>query len=488
MVLTNGQRLWVAAERLHEVQCIFPDNSCNPPISLIANELCHSQEDALRELIRSRLEGLVAVTAQQLGAPLGIEISKIELALLALEQQGIVMRGQFTSGATDTEWCERGLLARIHRYTLRQLRNEIEPVSPADFMRFLFQWHRLHDPVTGEAGLERALRQLEGYNMAAISWETEVLAKRVKPYFAHELDRLCTSGKFVWLRLKALNDAAPKSAGKTTPITLLSRENLGYWRQFSPLPDKDKLELSGSAQKVYALIKEWGASFFQELLVESGLLKTHLEAALSELAAAGLLTSDSFQGLRILVLPQKILHRRSKRHPAHDPLAAAGRWSLLRPSSLQADNQYQAAEAIARVLLRRYGIVFRKLLEKEEGLPSWRELLYVYRRLEARGEIRGGRFVQGFAGEQFALPEAVLLLKDIRKQPNTGELTVINAADPLNLTGLITPGERIAAPTRQRIVYRDGVPLAHGTFAKTDFHEEIDTDRKWRLKWALMDN
>lgn len=167
-------------------------------------------------------------------------------------------------------------------------------------------------------------------------------------------------------------------------------------------------------------------------------------------------------------------------------MAAAGRWSLLRPSQPTEDS-YEATEQLARTLLARYGVVFRKVLEREEGIPSWRELLYVYRRLEARGEIRGGRFVDGFAGEQFALPEAALLLKDIGKQPKTGELTVINSADPLNLTGVITPGERVSSATGQRLVYRDGVPLAHGSFAKTDFHEVMDADRKWRLKWALMD-
>jgi ATP-dependent helicase Lhr and Lhr-like helicase len=160
---------------------------------------------------------------------------------------------------------------------------------------------------------------------------------------------------------------------------------------------------------------------------------------------------------------------------------------LLRPSRAQPEDSYEAVEHIARTLLLRYGVVFRKVLEREEGIPSWRELLYVYRRLEARGEIRGGRFVQGFAGEQFALPEAVILLKEIKKREKNGELTVINAADPLNLTGVITPGERISSATRQSIVYRDGIPQAHGTFAKTDFHEVMDADRKWRLQWALLD-
>jgi len=189
--LPNGQKLWVTAERLFELRVLFPESLCIPPIEPITSNSINTSEDALRELIRSRLEGLVAVTAQQLAAPLGMEIRLIEQALLSLEQQGVVMRGRYTPGATIDEWCERGLLARIHRYTLKQLRNEIEPISPADFMRFLFQWHRLHDPLTGEAGMDKVLRQLEGYNMPAAFWEHEILAKRIKPYFASELDQLC---------------------------------------------------------------------------------------------------------------------------------------------------------------------------------------------------------------------------------------------------------------------------------------------------------
>jgi ATP-dependent Lhr-like helicase len=477
LALTNGQQLWVAAERLHEMQAVFPQGTYNPIINAVDTESKPSSEDALRELIRSRLEGLVAVTAEQLAAPLGIELTRVEQALLGLEQQGIVMRGHYTPGATVVEWCERGLLARIHRYTLRQLRNEIEPVAPADFMRFLFQWHRLHDPLTGEAGLEKALRQLEGCNLQAASWEAEVLAKRVKPYFAHELDQLCTSGKFVWLRLKPPGNTTPKSAGKNTPIALVSREKMSFWRQYAPLPEIEKLELSGNALKVYASLKEWGASFFQELLVETGMLKTYLEAALGELAASGLVTSDSFQGLRIFVLTQKILHRRSKRHPAQDTMAVAGRWSLLRPSQTQPADNYEAVEQIARTLLLRYGVVFRKLLEREEGIPSWRELLYVYRRLEARGEIRGGRFVQGFAGEQFATPEAVVLLKNVSKQPKHGELIVIHAADPLNLTGIITPGERVSSATNQHLLYCDGIPATKETPRHINFSRHVELEK-----------
>ena len=228
MTLVYGQRIWVAAERLHECQMLFPDASLSPVIAAIPADKGLSTEGVLTELIRSRMEGLGPITAEQLARPLGIATSKIEQALLALEQQGIVLQGQYTYGVQTKEWCERGLLARIHRYTLKQLRSEIEPVAPADFMRFLFRWHGLHDPVSSESGLAKVLQQLEGCNLPAAAWEKEILAKRVKPYFASELDQLCTAGRFIWLRLKVAGENMPKSAGKSTPITFISRTNIDF--------------------------------------------------------------------------------------------------------------------------------------------------------------------------------------------------------------------------------------------------------------------
>jgi ATP-dependent Lhr-like helicase len=486
MSLPQGQRMWAAAERLHELQIVYPEASLSPVISAVSADSAPEPETALQELVRSRLEGLGPVTAEHLAASLALSNSGIERTLLALEQQGTVLRGYFTPGCTETEWCERSLLARIHRYTLKQLRSEIEPVAPADYMRFLFRWHGLHDPVAGEAALAKILEQLEGCNLPASAWESDILPRRIKPYFGSELDQLCNSGKFLWLRLKPVTGSHPKSAGKTTSIALIERSHLDAWRNFSPLPDKDKLELPGNALRVYEALGQWGASFFQEMMSETGLLKTQLEEALGVLVASGLVTSDSFQGLRTLVMPQKILHRRSKRYPFHDPLAAAGRWSLLRPQRFGFEDSYQPVEHIARILLLRYGVIFRKLLDNEENLPAWRELLYIYRRLEARGELRGGRFVQGFAGEQFALPGALNTLRDVRKQAKTGELTVINCADPLNLSGIITPGERIPSISSQRMIYRDGVPLAFGQRDKVTYLQTMDAEHQWQLQWALM--
>jgi ATP-dependent Lhr-like helicase len=207
---------------------------------------------------------------------------------------------------------------------------------------------------------------------------------------------------------------------------------------------------------------------------------------LGELVARGLVTSDSFQGLRTLITPQHIQRRRSKRIHLDDQLAAAGRWSLLRPASDSDQHNYSHTEHIARVLLRRYGVVFRKVLERENGLPSWRELLYVYRRMEARGELRGGRFVQGFAGEQYALPEAVSKLRKIRNKPTQGDLVALSATDPLNLSGLITPGQRIAMQSNHRLLYRDGVPIASSAGNEITLHASIEPNDEWQIRNLLL--
>lgn len=491
MTINHNRRLWVAAERLQVLQMLFPNAALEPVIPPINNLEAADKETAVREIIRSRLEGLGPVTGRQLAESLGLDAGIVELALIALQQEGFVIQGQFTQESNATEWCERGLLARIHRYTLKQLRSEIEPVAPADFMRFLFHWQGLDEPVEGEAGLQQRLYQLEGLGLPAVSWEADILPSRMHRYQASELDNLCSTGKIIWLRLSPT--ATPtvskrkQPAGKATNISFINRPHLQHWRAYAPLPDLESLDLSGKAQSAYLALKTLGASFFEELLCETGLLKSYLEEALAELAAWGLVTADSFQGLRTLITTQTIQHRRSKRYPGYDPFTAAGRWSLIRatPGADETD-RYQHCEHIARVLLRRYGIVFRKLLEQESVLPGWRELLYVFRRMEARGELRGGRFVQGFAGEQFALPEAINSLRDIRKKPKSGDLMAISAADPLNLTGVITPGQRIPTQAGHRLLYRDGIPIAISVQDKVSFLVSIEAREEWQIKNALL--
>ena len=484
----QSQKLWVAAERLEEIAIIFPDFAMEPTIQAVASSI-ENEQTALNNIIQSRMEGLGPITANNVASPLGLSESSIETTLLHLQQQGSIVQGHFSPDQQDMEWCERGLLARIHRYTLKQLRSEIEPVSPADFMRFLFHWQGLDVPREGEAALKSVIQQLEGFNLPAVAWEQAILPRRLKPYFSSELDQLCIAGEIIWLRLNSVSKNQEKTrnpVGKSTNISLLPRAHLPYWRNFSPPPIQDELTLTSSAQKVIETLKTWGASFFQELLTETGLLKSQLQTALGELIAHGLITADSFQGLRHIILPQAVQQRRRKRSRIQDPLTSAGRWSLLRPAPKADENHQAAIEHIAHILLKRYGVVFRAILLREENIPSWRELLYVYRRMEARGELRGGRFIQGFAGEHYALPEAVSTLRKIRKQPAQGELLNISAADPLNLCGIITPGEKVSALAKNRILFRDGIPLAISEHNKVTFLQSIEPDQEWQFKNNLL--
>jgi ATP-dependent Lhr-like helicase len=380
-------------------------------------------------------------------------------------------------------------LARIHRYTLKQLRSEIEPVAPADFMRFLFHWQGLDDPGEGEAALQRTLLQLEGISVPAGSWENDILPARLRSYTPSDLDALCSAGKIAWLRPRAPADNKSERRKnpviQTTKIALVARPHLPQWQAYTPLPPIETLTLSGSAHTVCTALRELGASFFEELLAHTGLLKSQLKDALGELAACGLVTSDSFHGLRTLITPERVQRHRHRRR-VDDQHARAGRWSLLRAHVRSEERDHHHAEHIARVLLRRYGVVFRKLLERESGLPPWRELLYAYRRMEARGELRGGRFVQGFAGEQYALPEAVSTLRTIRNKPKRGDLIAISAADPLNLTGAITPERRAMLQQTHRLLYRDGIPVAFGANAEITLFDRIDVNEAASIRNVLL--
>jgi ATP-dependent Lhr-like helicase len=476
--------LWVSAERLRALRLICPDHELSPQIEPLPAKEAETFESAVTEVIRSRLESLGPVTVEQLAKPLGLATAEVERALSELQQEGYVIQGRFDPGQEALEWCERGLLARIHRYTLKRLRSEIEPVSPADFMRFLFSWQGLDEPAQGVAALERVMLQLEGVSLPAGSWEDEILPARLQPYFSSELDELCGSGKLAWLRLNPADvkeNRRKNPAIKTTPLGFVFRPHLSVWyRAETTVPEG----LSATAVKVLDVLKQWGASFFDELQQQTGLLKTQLEGALGELVAWGLVNSDQYQGLRAMIAPDKRRGSGRRRTPLQAPLASGGRWSLIRRPTDDEDEP-QRIEQIARTLLSRYGVVFRKLLERESGLPSWRELLYCLRRMEARGEIRGGRFVQGFAGEHFALPEAVSTLREVPKRRDAGELVSISSADPLNLTGIITPGKRIAAQAGHRIVYRDGKPIATKQGGEITIDEAVAQSEHWHIKNLL---
>lgn len=496
----DGSEFWIAAERIPQIGLIFGISDIDPVLRLPEKllEVPTSREAALVEIIRGRLETMGPVRSIGLSNAMGIPESEIENALISLENEGFAFRGHFTPSVDDLEWCERRLLARIHKYTLRSLRKEIEPVPAVDFMRFLFSWHALgqDEKPEGPDGLRAVLDRLEGFEAPAASWEGELLPSRMRDYDHLWLDMLCLSGHTVWGRLR--NRYGERNGGrspgpiKSSPITFIPRSKIDSWNKFDYLSSKNLDNLSNETAKVLELLRGMGASFFGDLVSKTGLLRSQVEEALGELVAAGLLTSDSFSGLRSLLVESKYRTAKgSRRRKAIGfEIEEAGRWSLihhvLKGQAAGAKAEVESLLFIARALLRRYGVVFRRLVDRESLVPPWRELVRVLRKLEARGEIRGGRFVEGVWGEQFALPEAIGKLRAVRKLPKTGELISISAADPLNLTGIITPGRRVPSLFNNRILYRDGEPMAIKEGKKLSFLEEFEATERWHMHKTLV--
>jgi ATP-dependent Lhr-like helicase len=491
-------RLWVAAERVPMLQTAFPDVATEPVVTVPERDRAKrwTREEAIRELVRGRLEVVGPTTSAAIATALGVPVSDVEFALGALEHEGFVLRGHFSPGVAELEWCERRLLARIHRYTLDRLRQEIEPVTAADFMRFLLRWQRATPDARAEGpeGLAAVLDLLDGYEVPAGAWEADVLPARLGEYDPLWLDGLCLSGEIAWGRVSPAGPANGHKSGpiRTTPISLFRRERGAVWRSLNAPVDPAQLSLSHSARALLEALDQRGASFFGDLVNATGLLRTEVEKALGELVAWGLVTSDSFAGLRALLVPSDRrrplgvvgLRRRGKIAPFG--VETAGRWSRVRaPAAVPED---ALAEAVAWQLLRRYGVVFRRLVTRETLLAPWRDILRVYRRLEARGEIRGGRFVGGFSGEQYALPEAVGSLRGVRREAPSGELVAVSGADPLNLVGIITPGDVVAGLATNRILYRDGIPVAlkEGAGSGERYLVEATPDERERLKSALV--
>jgi len=469
---------WAAAERLPMIQEIYPSAQVEPELIIpdSMRDKTWERANAIRELVRGRMEVCGPITVGELSDILILPRSDSDAALLALEAEGFVLRGTFRPHATDQEWCDRRLLARVHRLTIDRLRAEIQPVSPRDFYRFLFAWQRAdaEHRVEGPEGLQSVLEQLDSCELPLAAWESAVLAARVDDYDPEWLDRLCFSGRIGWGRLSAPQNPNARTSAplRSSPIALYQRENLQHWLRLSQ--SNSSMELSVAARTLFDTLADGGALFFSELVRRSGLLPSQVEEALSQLAALGLVTSDSFDGLRALLVPsskrptfgRNAGTRRRKANLAS--IEFAGRWSLLRtdvasqPSGNGAESSARdaAVEKFGRVLLHRYGVVFRRLLERESFPVTWYELGRIYRRWEARGEIRGGYFVGGIGGEQFALPEAIGLLRSIRKSQSNGELITLSGADPLNLQGVLTPGARIASLTANRILFFAGLPIA----------------------------
>jgi len=512
----DGRRYWVAAERARSFAALFPQAEFEHALAEVEPGQV-SRDEALLTLVTGWMLHAGPVTASGLGEILGLPASQVEKALLLMEASGTVLRGNFTgavgtrAGATapheavelrstgptnasaptqalETEWCERRLLARIHRLTVGMLRKQIEPVTAAQFMRWLMRWQHAAPgtQVAGERGVLEVLQQLQGFEIPANAWERQVLSRRIADYDPKWLDQLCLTGAVGWGRLSP-HPATLESAGgngsaagssprqrrviptSVAPITFFVREEadwLGLCEtahsqehreagHATPESGRPRQGLSHGSQLVLEFLRQRGASFFADMVRGTGKLKAEIETALWELVAAGLVTADGFDNLRSLIDPKRRAGQGSGRSAR--PRHSAGRWALLHADA--AVERPRAVEAACWMLLRRYGIVVRDVLAREANLPPWRELLTAFRRLEDRGEIRGGRFVDGFLGEQFALPVAVESVRAMRNLPLSGETMTLSAADPLNLIGILVPGERVPAISGKTVGYRDGIAV-----------------------------
>jgi ATP-dependent Lhr-like helicase len=493
---SHGADFWVALERLDCMQAAYPQALASPALAIPASHRGNGDEEwtrdtALVEIMRARLAGFGPQPLAAIAAALALPESTATIALTQLEGEGYVMRGRFTPGVADEEWCERHLLARIHRYTIKRLRREVEPVERQDFMRFLFDWQHLSPDtqLQGQQALPQVLAQLEGYEAAAGAWESDLLGLRLGDYSILWLDELCRAGKLVWTRIGAPRSAAGGPV-RSTPIALLPRRQSALWHSL-PAPAGPP-DISARAGSVLEALRRDGAMFFDELQIDARMLPVELENALGELVSTGLVNADSFAGMRAMLLPaaKRASNDKKRRRGAGPTMEEAGRWALVRRGAIEdASDAAKPArrkridpatlEYIAMTLLRRYGVMFWRLLEREAAwLPSWRELLPVYHRLEARGEIRGGRFVAGFSGEQFALPEAIPLLREVRRRPHDGSLVCISGVDPLNLCGTLLPGDKVPALAGNRILFRDGVAAATVIAGKIDYLADPGIERE----------
>ena len=466
----NERRYFVASERAKDFALIFPEAKFEvAPPELPSNTA--SREGALLAMVTCWMMHCGPVTAGALSYWLGLSATDVEQALLRMEASGSVLRGNFTGQAQGSEpgaveWCDRRLLARIHHLTVATLRKQVEPVTAAQYMRWLLRWQHVtpQSQLTGERGLLEALRQLQGFEIPANAWERHILAARVNKYDPAALDQLCLTGAVGWGRLSP-HPATLEDSGEgrrrvvptsVAPITFFVRDD-SDWMQPRLSGEEQNFEcvLSESARSVLEFLRRRGASFFADIVRGTERLKAEIETALWELVAAGMVTADGFENLRSLINPRRrnAIGTPKLSRPRH----TGGRWSLLYPG--EGTDRTKVVAATCWMLLRRYGVVFRETLARESNLPKWRELLIAFRRLEDRGEVRGGRFVNGFLGEQFALPEAVESLRAMRNLPVSGEIITISAADPLNLVGFIVPGERVAAISGKYVSFRDGIAV-----------------------------
>ena len=577
-LVQHPQELLFATEDLPKFRALFPECCAQFDTPSFLEGVCFEPEEALRDLVRSRLEGLGPVTAQRLADEVSLPCVKIDAALLALEVEGFVFQGKFTpraeqAGDGPVEWCERRLLQRIHRYTIDSHRKAIKPVSLQVYTQFLFDEHGLQpvrdddemprssaEPsLDGQTQLQRSLAMLDGISAPAASWEADLYPSRVSDYDPNWLDVLCISGRVTWGRYvqpSASQRALHKGSSgpvKTTPIAIMSRANLDIWQAMARAQLKEADEgprktrvgqdapsgktFSNTAQRIEADLLTNGASFFDQIQSRSGLLKAQLEEGLAELVGAGRLNSDSFTGLRALLTPaskKQGAHRRRRRSPMFG-VEEAGRWSLLETfaprsadtadtdamatarTETEAENTRRspATPAIIRqprasrpnnsrsgwdvldddqlerlisIYLNRWGVLFRSIIERELLAPPWRVLLRALRRLELRGTVRGGRFIAGVGGEQFAFQEAVDGLRSMAKEVAAAKPRYhsLAASDPLNLLNLILPRRKLAKLLNNRVLFEDGIPIAVVESGEVKFLREVAPERQWALQQALV--
>jgi ATP-dependent helicase Lhr and Lhr-like helicase len=466
----DGPCLWVAAERRSMAAMIWPERRflpelVEPPARRAA--AFSDRDGALGELVRARLALTGPTTAAALARILQLQAAEVEAALALVELGGAALRGSFGISETgETQWCDRRLLARINRRTLDRLRRDIEPVSVSDLIRFLLDWQHVSPgtQLAGRDGLSAIVGQLQGFEAAAGAWERELLPARLSDYDPAWLDELCLGGHVVWGRLECRPEGT-QVPSRAAPIALALRRDLGWL--LGPRGPAAPEGLSLKAGEVLAFLTTSGASFLEEIVGGAHRLRAEVEDALWELVAAGRVTADGFAALRAL-LPavgpapgapsaRRRWYGRWMRKQGRSERATMGRWSLLRTASSASEED--RIEALARQYVRRFGVVFRDLLRREPQAPPWRDLVRVYRRLEMRGELRGGRLVGGIVGEQFAAPEALEALRTVRRRPHNGDVVAVSACDPLNLVGIITPGPRVPSTLSNTVVYRDGVPV-----------------------------
>jgi ATP-dependent Lhr-like helicase len=475
---------WVATERLPHAAALYA--TFNEPDTI-------TQEAALRQCIQGWLQILGPTTAAAFAQRLSLDPAPVYQAFLAMEMQGLLMRGAFEHPATtevlQIEWCERRILQRIHRLTLGTRRKQIEAVTPAVYMRWLLGWQHLapQTQLTGEDGLLEALSQLEGFEAPAVEWERTLLPARIANYDPRALDQLCLSGAVGWGRVSPHpawstgDGSAPRRVIPTNaaPITFFIRDTADWLPHAlaQQCVEEAKLQqaLSPEALQVRALLQQRGACFSNDLQRMLNFTRAQTNHALWELATAGLASADGFDQLRCMMDPRR---KTIAATPEKKTRSTAGRWSLFSeqahtaPSPIEQARRTDAAlESAARMLLTRYGVLFRDLLVRESNAPKWRDLLGMVRRLEARGEVRGGRFVSGFGGEQFALPQAVESLRAARNC-TSDQIIIVAGADPINLAGIVVPGERIAAVPGKCVRFCNGAVVAHDSTATPAVSDE----------------